>query len=320
MKKKVLPLMIAAIMAIGGLSITASAANTGTSTVDITKTLTATGLEDTVFNVTVEEKGYSDVSASVTSQPEIGDFSITVEKGETTGTYTIQLPEYESVGIYNYEIKETTGNVAGVTYSTATLWLVVTVTNDGNGGFARSAVVYLGSTSGDKNTQEFKNYYDSGTLNVSKSVTGNLGDKTKEFNVTVTFTKGNDVTINSTISYTDGTTTYYIEPSDWNGNTATATITVKDGSSVAFKNIPYGITYTVEEDDYTTVDGYTTTYDASNTGTLNSSEVTVAITNYKNNSAATGVILDSLPYILILAVVLIGVVYLVLRRRTSDRY
>ncbi|MCD8074686.1 MAG: hypothetical protein LUF27_06585 [Lachnospiraceae bacterium] len=322
MKKKVLPLMMAILMVLGGFRITASA-NTGTTSVTMTKTLTATGLEDTTFYFTVEEAGYTNTSASVTSQPEIDDFSITVSAGSTTGTYNITLPTYTSVGVYTYKITETSGSIAGVTYSSAELYLVVTVTNDGSGGLVQTAVVHVGSTTGDKNTNEYTNTYNAGTLTVSKSVTGNLGDTTKEFSVTVTFTKDSTTTINSTISYTVGTTTYTIEPSDWTGDTCEVTITVTDGSSVTFTNIPYGVSYTVEETDYSS-DGYTTTYSGtdgnSGTGTLDSDSETVAITNYKNDTVDTGVILDSLPYVLILAVVVLGAVYLIFRRRTTDRY
>jgi len=319
MKKKFLTFAMVVFMALGLLSITASADDT--STVTITKTLTARGLENTTFSFTVAEVGYT--GSSMSAQPDIDDFTITVNKDSLTGTYTINLPTYTSVGVYTYLIEETTDDkIAGLTYTDAVLYLVVTVTDDGSGNLIRTAAVHQDSISGTKNITAFTNTYNDGDLAVKKLVTGNMGDKTKAFSVTVTFEKDSDTTVNSTISYTVGTDTYTIAPSDWGtGNTVTATFNITNVMTVTFTNIPYNVSYAVKEADYSE---YTTTYsgdgDNNGEGVLDSYSETVTITNNYEKGIDTGVILDSLPYILILAVVLIGVVYLVLRRRTSDRY
>ncbi|MCC8045519.1 MAG: hypothetical protein LIP12_08495 [Clostridiales bacterium] len=325
MKTKLLTITMAVMMALGSLSITAGAAtaNAGTSSVDITKTLTATGLEDTTFYFTVEEYDVTDAASGITkyTMPEIDDFSITVSEGETTGTYTITLPEYESVGVYIYKISETPGTTAGVTYDTNELYLVVTVTLE-SGVLTRYAAIHVGSVSGTKNnTEVFTNKYEAGTLAVTKSVTGNMGDTTKSFHVTVTFTK--DSTINSTISYEVDGTTYEITPDMWTSDTYSVDFYVTDGTTVTFKNIPYGVTYEVVEDDYyNNGDGYTTTYSGSDgtdgKGTVSGTDTVTIINNKENNTPDTGVILDSLPYILILAVVLVGAVFVIFRRRSTD--
>lgn len=61
-------------------------------------------------------------------------------------------------------------------------------------------------------------------------------------------------------------------------------------------------------------DGYTTT-STNETGRISAAEQTAAFTNTKNGFVDTGVILDSLPYVLMLAAVLGGAAAMVARRR-----
>ena len=198
------------------------------------------------------------VTASNAPVPTIG--SITYAEGaataDGTGTgeakATITLPAYTSVGIYTYTFSEVVPETktAGVTYNEDTFTLVVTVVEQA--GKVRVAAVHCeanpkaGTYGTDPKTDKFDNSYESGTLAVSKTVTGNLGDKSKYFDVTVTFTPAEGETINSTITYTGGK---YAEAQTVSGSTAT--IQVKDGDTVTFANVPEGVTWKVEEADYT---------------------------------------------------------------------
>lgn len=147
-------------------------------------------------------------------------------------------------------------------------------------------------------------------LTVTKNVTGRLGDKTKDFSFTVT------VSDNATFEIVkDGVTT---------SCTGTATFTLHDTQSVILNKVPIGATVTVTESDYGEgKGGYTTSYivnggekttgrEASVTANNNDS---IAFTNLKDTKPDTGVLLDSLPYVLILVAVVAGVALTLVRKR-----
>ena len=237
------------------------------------------------------------------------------------GTFTITLPEiseYKSVGVYTYSFTENTGTTAGVEYSTQKIELKVYVLNDGNGSYIR--VPSIVTKVGDEKLESIENTYSAGSLAVTKSVTGNLGDKQKDFNVTVTFTVPEGKTVNSEISYTDGESKT-IAPANWSNNTATAVIALKDGETVTFTNIPYDVTYTVVEDNYEAED-YITKYNFEDTAKkIDSKKDTVTITNEKNVDEVieTGVFMDSLPYVLLLVGACAGLVVFFARRRMTHK-
>lgn len=250
---------------------------------------------------------------------------VTVNADAKTADIKVKLPGYNSVGIYTYKINETAGNVAGVTYYTSDIGLKVYVTNGDNGNLVRTAVV----TSKDEDNKKITgitNTYSAGSLSVTKNVTGNMGDKEKRFKVKVTFTAPTYETVKSTISYVVGDVTNTIDPDDdgWT-KSKTVDIELKNGETVTFTNIPYGVTYKVEEDNYTS-EGYTTTYavgSAKSSTTApsnitvgeNHASDTVTITNNKEKKVDTGIDLDSLPYILVLAVACMGLVAFVSKKR-----
>ncbi len=240
--------------------------------------------------------------------------------GTGAATATITLPTYTAVGVYTYSFTEVTPTTktAGITYNSNTFYLVVTVVQDGTQ--KRVAAVHCegsrdaGTYGTSPKTDIFDNSYESGTLAVTKSVTGNLGDKSKYFDVTVTFTAASGETINSTITYTGGKY----------GNTAvtvsnnTATIQVKDGDTVTFANVPEGVTWKVEEADYTSeANGK---YDAATyttqTATMTAGgQATCTITNNKDITVDTGISLDSLPYIVIAVLVVAALAVMMIRKR-----
>ena len=233
--------------------------------------------------------------------------------GTGTKTATITLPEYTSVGIYTYQFNEVAGTTAGVTYNTDPIYLVVTVIEQD--GKVRVAAVHCegshNANDGSK-TDEFENTYESGTLAVSKTVTGNMGDQSKYFDVTVTFVAPDGETINSTITYTGG---QYEEAVTVEDNTAT--IQVKHGDTVTFENIPEGVTWTVEEADYTG-DGYDAATYTTESESIDAGDAdTCEITNNKEQEIDTGISMDSLPYIVMIVVVAVAAVAFFMRKRAS---
>lgn len=157
----------------------------------------------------------------------------------------------------------------------------------------------------------------SANLTISKTVTGMLGDTNKAFNFTITKADGTPVNITeSNIEITDNTKAV------WQGD---GKFTLKDGASITFKNLPSG-EYKIAEDDYSG-EKYETSYvvdsgephsgkDAA--VTMSGTNMTLAFTNHCKLIPDTGVLLDTLPYIVILAVVAGGVALLMLRKHRKE--
>lgn len=245
-----------------------------------------------------------------------------------TNEITIDVPAYSKVGTYVYTIKETAGNTQGVTYSTTEFDVTVLVYWNTEHTELKTDVKFTTGTTDDK-VDTFTNEYKMGSLEVSKEVTGNLGDTTKEFSVDVTFTATKD--IKSDITYVDGTDTKSIAAADMSDGSEKVTITVKHGETVKFTNIPDGVSYTVDEADYTTGEkngenGYDAPkyngVEAENaTGSIeNTKTATVKITNNKETTVATGISMDTIPYIVVLAVAVFGLVAVVANKRRAAEF
>lgn len=157
----------------------------------------------------------------------------------------------------------------------------------------------------------------SANLTVSKTVTGKLGDTNKAF--TFTITKDGKPVNNITednIEVSDGAQWL----NDGNGK-----FTLKDGATITFKNLPSG-EYKVVEDNYSG-EKYETSYVVGSGTPENGREVSVTIgtdakqidfTNHRTLEPDLGVLLDTLPYIVILAVVAGGVALLMLRKHRKE--
>ena len=296
-------------------------------TVTITKDyeLTNEGTEspEETFNFTIAANSVTDAATGVTKDnmpmPTIGNVAYAAgEAGSATKskTVTITLPTYESVGIYTYIIKETAGTTAGVTYYGEDILLKVTVIEQG--GKIRVAAVHTEeghSGTGDNKKDTFANTYKAGTLNVTKTVAGNLGDQSKMFDFTVTFTKptGKEVksAINAKVAGT-GATDFNVAWDD--KGTYTYTFQLKHGQTASFENLPYGVTYTVTE---AAADGYTTTK-AGDSGAISAAEQTAAFTNTKTGEIDTGVTTENLPYVLLIGFVVLAGAALLIKRKAHN--
>jgi uncharacterized repeat protein (TIGR02543 family) len=159
----------------------------------------------------------------------------------------------------------------------------------------------------------------SANLTVTKTVTGKLGDTNKAFTFTITKADGTSANITeANIETTDNTRAV------WQGN---GKFTLKDGASIIFKNLPSG-EYKVIEEDYSGekydtswqigTDGEVYEKNSTATVTIGTTEQTVRFTNHRTLEPDLGVLLDTLPYIVILAVVAGGVALLMLRKRRKE--
>lgn len=157
----------------------------------------------------------------------------------------------------------------------------------------------------------------SANLTISKTVTGKLGDTNKAFTFTITKADGTSANITeANIETTDNTRAV------WQGN---GKFTLKDGASIIFKNLPSG-QYKVVEDNYSgekyetsyVVDSGTPENRREASVTIGTDAKTIAFTNNCTLQPDLGVLLDTLPYIVILAVVAGGVALLMLRKRRKE--
>lgn len=271
---------------------------------------------------------------------ELGVKTVTVQTGNL-------LPDanlFPHAGVYVYRITETPGSNMDITYSNASYDLKIYVVNAEGGGLMIGGVeVYNeddekvtppapgpGETA--KANMMFTNKYipsggnpddpDAKALTVTNQVTGNLGDKTREFNYTLTITKlpvlvDQTKTYMGTITNADGTT----ETVELRLNEP-AQFTLADGEYLEFDDLPVGTVYTFTmEFDPTykmtmavmsgsvaepliTVDelGEATKSDVLIGEGVNS----VKTIYHKESTVPGGVVLNNLPFILLILVALCG--------------
>lgn len=272
-------------------------------------TLTCTSVTDAADGVTTANAPVPTIASVSYAAGEAGG-------ANKTKNITITLPTYTSVGIYTYTFTETDGGTAGVTYRSTPITLVVTVIEQN--GKVRVAAVHTEDECGTK-SGTFNNEYSAGSLSVTKNVTGIMGDQQKEFTVKVTFTAPTGDTVREAITYVDGTETKTIA-AGWTGSKEVE-ITLKHGETITFTNIPYGVTYTVVENDYT-ADGYDAasySFDDSNKK-IDSASEGVTITNNKGGTVDTGISMDAMPYILLLSVACVGLFLFITKKRMMRNF
>lgn len=160
------------------------------------------------------------------------------------------------------------------------------------------AVAGYESTPGDAdNGYKVTNTLKTHTLTIKKTISGNMGVQSKQFAFTTSYGDGDktaDLAHNGTVEYT-----------------------VPYGASVTVTENPDGYTYSL-----TSVTGVAdrevTEQENGVSFTMPDSDVTVTINNEKEVTVDTGILLDSLPYVLILALVGAALVVWFIRKRRND--
>ena len=252
-------------------------------------------------------------------------------------------------GVYKYSISEATTTDTNVTYSTETYTILVEVTNPTQGtGFVITPHVYAGDVDYNTNAEKagaitFANSYTenkANALKVTKTVTGNYGDKQEYFQFSGTITipstakEAVKFTPNTDITSANNDTTYTVEP----GGTQEFTFYLKSGDALEFETLPVGTTYSFRETKAGT-DGYTTTISGAdqveykdNTNVVKPSTIAkgtvtdadddkdeVLFTNDKNSTPLTGVIVNNMPYIALLGASGAGLVVLADSKKRSKK-
>ena len=292
------------------------------SEVVITKTFTKKNgdIPDTKFTFTIG-KGTGVRDGVEIDAPDLtSPLIITVKGEEEKGTGTIALPEvgkgkntFSGVGVYTYEITEENSNIAGVTYDGKRILKIYVFNNEDGEGYIRVPVLL----NADEKSEGFENSFNTGTLTVYKEVTGNMGDKQRKFDITVTLTAPEGKTVTAPIYVGENTDKPHTFDKD---GKLEIKLDLAHSEGITISNIPYGVTYEVTE---TLPEGLgykkpKITYSDSDK-VINEGEApdSVTVTNEKDISIETGINLDNAPYIAILAVAIGGLALFLIRRRMA---
>ena len=276
-------------------------------------------------------------STAATDNPDGGTANLTIADFDVTGAnntnvLTISFPTFTKVGLYHFDIAETTGNTQGVSYNTESTTIKISVLivydYDNNclkiGDTDDAPGVGITAVGSDKiKTDTLKNDYDMGTLTVNKTVTGNAAKKDQLFTIKVKFTATNYVRSDITVAGGTDSGNSQTIAKDWTGDKE-ITIKLMDGETVTISDIPAGVTYTVVEDsghaeaDPNGADGskgYTISYENDSGSIAKDTTSAAKVKNEKNIEIDTGIALETVPYMLIMALALVGVALLAYRRR-----
>lgn len=144
-------------------------------------------------------------------------------------------------------------------------------------------------------------------VTIEKKVTGNLGDHTKKFSFTVTSTepmKESEITDSYTLSPDEKKATFSLAHNE------SVTLKVPVGAYLKIEEVAGGYEKTIWKPDGTilTEDYKVTDVDPQR----------ITVTNHKNVVIDTGIVLDALPYVVLLGIVAVGAILLLRRRRRRE--
>lgn len=282
-------------------------------------------------------------SGSVTAEGSVPPETLTFSGAKTDtnkeGTFDFSSVKFPKPGLYKFPVTETISNdkITTVPTTEEKYYVYVQVDNvnkqPGYSNLEYAATAYKivkgSSTDPDKESSPdgksdktlFENEYLNNSFKVKKEVTGNQGDKTKEFTIKVNLSNGTDgekyavkwaagthsatPKVNGT-QVTDGGNPVII-----NANSE-VTLTLKDGDEVEFFGIPAGVKYTATEPepgDYTVSGEVTEPKEVVKEDTDNAT-----IVNKKEGTIPTGIFINNWPYITMVLVVIAAAVIFVSRR------
>lgn len=258
-------------------------------------------------------------------------------EGSTAGLgFKVTLPNYDNhPGIYTYILKEEDKGTAGVTYdpNEYTLTVYAMQAKDDTDKTPTNELTYavrLDVKDGTTLHKDYKitgltNTYTSGSYKITKTVKGNMADRSKTFYFRATFDNigkmagsiqhnGENVTLNYNDTHTS----------------ATVDFTLTHGNDYIFTNIPKGVMVSVNEltgengtvvekpDTGKAVNGtYEVSYDNKQSVEMANGMITTVIINDSTENINTGVILDNAPYIALLTIVAAGAVVMIMKKRRN---
>lgn len=252
------------------------------------------------------------VISSAPKASDIGSTEITVG----TAGITVDTSKFTNTGVYRYVVSEAEGEYEGITYDTETRYFDVYVINGSEEGKLDISYMFVGEAGKDDGV--FTNDYDGKNdslhdLTVKKTVTGNQGDKSKNFEFTIL------------VNGAEGEQ-YYVIFSD-NSSPITlksgesATIALSHNETATIYGLSASDSYTVTETDYSG-DGYTTTIGEETTKTATgtiTSEKEIEVVNNRQVTTPTGLVMDIAPYLLMVAAAIVLAVVFFRKRSYAER-
>lgn len=239
-----------------------------------------------------------------------------VDSNDLTNSITLNITPLTKNGAYTYKITETTTDNDNVTKVEGkdVVYLKVYKLQDGSEGC--TVVTAPGAAKDDKKNEGFENAYAVGEVSVTKTIDGNAANYSDKFPATITLTSAKPLE-NMSLKWNDTAVNYtYVAESAYK-----YAIAVELGGEKVTTNtltgVPVGVTVTLVED-ATQLNGYTAGDVTNNGGTVMAdSTLALSVTNTKNTDIPTGVYVDYIPYVVLLAVAVLGLVAFVVKRRMA---
>lgn len=313
------------------------------------------------------------ISMTTSTMPKIPNATITsaMIAGQTLDpvkhckkmSVNVSLPTYDYIGDYWYRsseaVKDENGNtidVAGVTHDPNNYYLHVQVVKDPGNGDQLARLVTLHkpdpsdpTTHINAKTDGVINIYENGGIVIKKSVNGTIADADRPFKIYVTMSSPRPVSSDITYKFFNNSdvqqgSSVVINHTDWNkvGSTYTLSkeVEITANKRVEFYNIPFGITYTVKEEDLSSsfkIPTYNIDSELKETddiilgshssvwtdkgiqGTISDERDTITIINTTDATIDVGVIIDNMPYIVIMLFVVGAIVVYTATRHKKEK-
>ncbi len=154
------------------------------------------------------------------------------------------------------------------------------------------------------------NCYD---LSLTKNVTGNMGDVNKKFGFTVSWTKGSTSGTKTDISLANGETGVWTD-----GIPVGAVVTISETGAEKYSFSVESAVKIIEGKEESLSYEVNQT-DKSLTFTMPAGDVSIVVENHRDVTIDTGILLDSMPYVLILVTVIAGIAgYVIFKRKKEE--
>ncbi len=346
------------VMTMGGMSALADTEG-AISSIELKKVVTTDGntyAPNTTFEFKIEQ-GNGEGSTSIGGQTflvqpgvegglvldQANQFSFSpVQMNQIADSYTadgkinVDIDKFTAPGVYHYTVREVEPELDqkydGILYDNKVRNVYVFIQNKEAGtGLECNYVKIVKEGEDSKSDLTFTNNYGQGEgdndtthdVTITKSVTGNQGDKGRAFTFTAEIKSSNEGEFYKVVlEKKDGSNTETIDHME---SGKSETFTLKDGESMHIYGLTQGDTYTVSEEDYSK-DGYITTIDGkqiaaengkvTKVGNVKVDGETIKVENNKTVSTPTGLALSFGPYALMVG--LAGVFGALFLRKKRD--
>lgn len=272
-------------------TVTNTAVSTGA--IKVTKTVEGEKAETDKafkFNITLQKDG----------QPVTGVYNLDSKAGTKTGTIAFDENGKASFELKHNESIVISGLPIGASYEIAeNSYKYYTASDEGK----YSGVIPEGTAEVNV-VNTHKEMYG---ISIIKTVRGNQGDKTKEFDFVLKLTAGDGIELPAAVEYKRGKEGGKIDLI--NGEAA---FKLAHGEKITFKDLPAGIGYEVTESGAEN-DGYTVS--SENASGVVKADVNVSFVNTKNVGIPTSSMTNTIVMLLIVCIAVCGVVYGVRKRR-----